>query len=474
MRPRIPPPILRVPPPKVAAVLVLLMLGFGVVIGRTARNSVQDRLTAARPHVELLVHRPQPSGSVGTGQAEPASSAPEVSEAGTPVASAPSTSASSAHPGTRSSGSREAASQPAPRKHEAKQTKPATKLPAIRHVFVIMLSDEPFAAVFGPESAAHYLIGTLERKGALLPRYDAVAHEGLADEIALLSGQGPTVQTAAGCPEYSPLQPTGSGPDELVLGSGCVYPASTRTLPEQMRARHLTWRAYIGGIGEAGGPSEPCPHPAAGGPDPTAAAGASGPYSTTIDPIAYFAGLIGSPGCAGEVVGLARLTHDLARPALTPNFSYIAPSRCENASPTPCSPGAASGLAPADAFLKRVVPEILASRAYRTSGMLVITVDQAPATGPFADSSSCCGEPAYPNLPAELAQTPSGRPRGGGAVGALVLSPFIHGPVTSQEPFNHYSLLATIERLFGLPRLGYSALASVKPLEPSLFSETTG
>ena len=32
------------------------------------------------------------------------------------------------------------------------------KLTAIKHVFLIVLSDQPYAAVFGPESAAHYLV----------------------------------------------------------------------------------------------------------------------------------------------------------------------------------------------------------------------------------------------------------------------------------------------------------------------------
>ena len=101
----------------------------------------------------------------------------------------------------------------------------------------------------------------------------------------------------------------------------------------------------------------------------------------------------------------------------------------------------------------------------------MVTVNEAPASGPFADSSSCCGQPAYPNLPAALQKTAAGRPRGGGAVGALLLSPFIKGPETSQEPYNHYALLATIEEIFHVKRLGYSALPAAKPLEPSIFSE---
>lgn len=469
MRGRLAPLDLRVPSLKVSAVLVLLMLGFGVVVGEAAKTSVHDELLAsARQHVELVLpHHAAAALAAPATTPPPAGEAmptppPEAASGRAPRVARRASSAPSPSAGTPSHG--EGSKQPATRK-------PDRRLPAIRHVFVIMLSSEPYASVFGPASQAHYLTGRLEPRGALLPQYDAVAHEGLADDIALLSGQGPTAETAAGCPTYTAIAPTGSAPEQQVLGSGCVYPASTPTLPAELAAKHLSWRAYIGGIGETRGPAGACAHPPLGSADPSAAAGAEGPYATSINPIVYFASLSQGPACELDDVGLAGLAHDLASPARTPNLAYIAPSRCEDASPVPCTSGAPAGLAPADAFLKRVVPEILASKAYRKAGLLVITVDNAPASGEFADSSSCCGQPPYPNLPAALALSPSGRPRGGGTVGALLLSPFIKGPETSQEQYSHLSLLATIEELFGVRRLGYSALPQATPLEASLFSE---
>ncbi len=143
---------------------------------------------------------------------------------------------------------------------------------------------------------------------------------------------------------------------------------------------------------------------------------------------------------------------DLADPARTPSFSYIVPDRCHDGNPTPCTAGAPAGIAPAGTLLAQVVPEILASKAYKENGLLVITVDEAPSSGEFADSSSCCGQPLFPNDPLK---TITGAPRGGGAVGALLLSPYVKGGTTSQEPFNHFSLLRTIEDLFwpAAPRL---------------------
>jgi hypothetical protein len=121
----------------------------------------------------------------------------------------------------------------------------------------------------------------------------------------------------------------------------------------------------------------------------------------------------------------------------------------------------------ADGFLKSVVPEIMRSQAYKHGGLIVVTVDEAPSGGEFGDSSSCCGQPRFPNLPAQAAGLSR---HGGGAVGALLLSPFVKAGTTSQEPYNHFSLLRTIEDLFGLTHLGYAAAPGVSSFEPSLFS----
>jgi hypothetical protein len=454
---------------------VAVFFCFGIVIGRAARSSVESAaLAASGAPVRVVVAAPQ--ASAASASTEP----PPVEEAQAEPEPAPNAGATApAAPAGGGATSAPAGPPAATPKPKSSGPKPATKLPAIHHVFVIMLSEEPYAAVFGPESKAHYLVG-LESRGALLSRYDAVAHEQLPNEIALVSGQGPTAETAADCPAYSPFVQTGSGADEQALGSGCVYPPSTRTLPQELAAKHLSWRAYVEGIDEAGAPASACEHPALGAADPTAPAaagagaptGSGGAYATFRNPFVYFGSLTGSDACARGDVGLAHLHADLAKAGSTPNFSYIVPGLCHDGSPTPCAAGASAGVAAADPFLRRVVGQITASPAYKHDGLLVITVDEAPSSGEFADSSSCCGQPTYPNLPAAVG--PGSRQHGGGAVGALLLSPFIKGPVTSQEPYNHYSLLATIERLFGLKRLGYSALRSVVPLEPSIFTEAGG
>jgi hypothetical protein len=485
---------LRLPPPRVSALLVLVFLGFGVLLGDAAASRVSDVPASARSPLKVVLPPSASASAAGSssqssstgagGEAavsEPESAAeptPAPSNTGTAGATSPSSSnaGSSGTEGSEGSAGAGEGSQGGSGSHggssQQAASEPAKKLPPFKHVFVIMLSDEPYASAFGPASTASYLTGTLEHKGELLVRFDAVAHEELADELALLSGQGPTAETVANCPNYTEIAPTGEGEDAQVLGSGCVYPRSTQTLMGELEAKHLTWRAYVQGTDEAGAQTGACAHPALGGADPTADQTASGgPYATFRNPFVYLGAVVDSTQCASDDVGLSALQGDLAHAKRTPSLSYIVPDRCHDGNPTPCTAGTAAGMTPADAFLKQVVPEITRSKAYKESGLLVITTDEAPSSGAFADSSSCCGQPLFPNAPSK---TITGAPRGGGSVGALLLSPYVKGASTNEEPFNDFSLLRTIEDLFGLKHLGYASLSTVQSFEPAMFTAGKG
>jgi hypothetical protein len=482
MPPAVPAPGLALPPPRISALLVLVFLGFGVILGGAAGSRVDDTLAASsgRP-LRLILPPTPPSPAAASTPVSPPSSAVEPTPSSTPP-SIPSTTSAPAPVATKkpaasgkpspSSSGKEGGSTGSPVKGSAPKGA-SSKLPPVKHVFLIALADEPYASVFGPASTAPYLSQTLERRGELLVRYYAVTHEGLANGIALLSGQGPTVETAANCPTYTDIVPATVGADEQVSGQGCVYPQSTQTLPGQLVAKHLTWRAYVEGMDEPGAQAAACGHPVLGQPDPTSGQSlpAGETYATFRNPFVYFDAMIDSSECAANDIGLKGLASDLADPARTANFSYIVPDRCHDGSPTPCAPGAPAGPAAADGFMQKVVPEILASKAYKNGGLLIITVDEAPSTGAFADSSSCCGQPRFPNLPAPAGATATvPLAKGGGEVGALLLSPFVKQGTTNQEPYNHFSLLRTIEDLFGLKHLGYAGLPGVNSFEPSVFS----
>jgi hypothetical protein len=469
---------LPMPSPLAWVALVAAFLGFGVLMGRATGPGSVASLAASRAPLRLLVAR-APAATPPSAPATVSASPPPVQRETTPepsaapAASSKSPAKQAAASGSSSSSSSSSAGSSGGSGESSEGEGPSHgssgKLPAIKHVFVVMLSDEPYATAFGPASPAHYLSGELEKQGKLLVRYYAVAHEALANGIALLSGQGPTVATASNCPIYADVSQTGSGPDGQVLGDGCVYPASTGTLMGQLTPKRLSWKAYVEGIDEGVGGPGACAHPAPGAADPSAAPQPVTTYQTLRNPFVYFHSVVGSPTCASDDVGMSALKGDLASEKRTPSFSYIAPGPCEDGNPTPCAPGRAAGMMAADGFLKRIVPEILSSKAYRHGGLLAITVDQAPASGEYADSSSCCGQPSFANLPPATGAAAIS-PQGGGQVGLLLLSPFIKGGGLVQDAYNHFSLLATIEQAFGLSRLGYAGLSEVKPLSPSLFS----
>jgi hypothetical protein len=466
------------PPAQICALLLVAFLGFGVAMGAVAKGSKTRR---PRPR-EVLVAQAQAPAASGAAKSSPPASEPEATPSAStePESSAGTGSSSTGKAKTKSSsgtsgssgfsGGGEGSSGGGGGEGAAPK-----KLPPVKHVFVVMLDDEPYATAFGPASPAHYLTGTLEHRGELLVRYYAVAHEQLANAIALVSGQGPTPQTAQNCPTYENVVPGSAGAEGQVSGQGCVYPSATQTLAGQLAAKRLTWRAYLEGMDEGAGAGAAqssdgaCGHPVLGAPDPTSAPTPppGQAYATWRNPFVYFHAVIDSPACASDDVGLDKLESDLQSAKDTPSFAYIVPDRCHDGNPTPCASGAPAGMEAADGWLKQVVPEILGSKAYKENGLLAITVDEAPSSGEYKDSSSCCGQPAFPNLPA-----PTGGigPPGGGQVGALLLSPFVKGGNLVQDTYNHFSLLRTVEDLFGLAHLGYAGGREVSSFSPSLFT----
>ena len=259
-----------------------------------------------------------------------------------------------------------------------------------------MLSDQGYNQTFGQASADPYLARTLVKQGEVLPNYYAVAGSELANEVALVSGQGPTQDTLADCPNYTDIQPGTRGARGQVMGNGCVYPQSTKTLTGELTKAHHVWRAYLQTSRTA---SQICHAPAAGQATPTQPA-PNDPYVDWRNPFLYFKSLTGPSACSGHDVTLGRLTSDLSSAKTTPTLSYIVPDVCHDGSDTPCATGAPAGMGPADDFLKYVVPLIEHSPAYKAGGLIAITFDEAPQSGPNADQSSCCNNPTYPNAPA--------------------------------------------------------------------------
>lgn len=325
----------------------------------------------------------------------------------------------------------------------------ARALPPIRHVFVIMLENQGYDTTFGPRTRAPYLAHTLARAGALLRQYYGIGHLSLDNYIAMISGIAPNPATQKDCGRYVEFVQTGTAGGQPI-GTGCVYPASIETIGNQLDARHLTWKAYMEDMGR-NSKREPaaCGHPVIGTRDRTQHATATDQYAAKHDPFVYFHAVIDdSTACRAHVVPLAALVRALRAPSTTPNYAFITPSLCHDGHDRPCVDGEPGGLVSADAFLRRWVPRITRSPAFRAGGLLIVTFDEALSI----DATSCCDEQPGPS-----AARPGINGPGGGRIGAVVVSPFIAPGTVSDVPYNHYAFLRTVEDLFGLPHLGEAA-----------------
>jgi hypothetical protein len=332
----------------------------------------------------------------------------------------------------------------------------------VRHVFVIVLENEDAEVTFGPGSPAPYLATTLPAQGQLIEQYFGIGHLSLDNYIAMVSGQAPNPQTQADCQMYTdfvPGSPAVIGPDGQAVGQGCVYPAEVPTVADQLETAGLSWRGYMDGMGA------PCRHPAIGTQDDTQSAEVGDQYATRHNPFMYFHSIIDDEAsCQQHVVDLANLTADLQDATATPNLTFITPDLCDDGHDSPCVDGRPGGLVSADAFLQAWVPKILDSPAFKADGMLVVTFDEAEFGDP-SGATACCGEVPGPNSPLPGINGP-----GGGRTGAVVLSQFTAPGSVNQTPYNHYSLLRTIEDLFGLDHLGYAGAAGLQPFGADVFN----
>lgn len=341
--------------------------------------------------------------------------------------------------------------------------------PPIRHVFVIVLENKAFGDSFGAgQVAAPYMTQTLPSMGVLVPRYYGIGHSSADNYLAMISGQPPTPASKDDCPDpVKQVKPDAVAPYGLAKSDGCLYPPSFRTLGDQLTDRGLLWKGYQE---EIPAPCSPLKNNPAKGTH----------YARKHNPFVFFQSLIQSGQCAANDVGLDRLPADLASAGATPNLVYVTPNECSDghtncsSSNPDISPIPSEVLIPADTyyelqqedvFLKQWVPRILASPAFKKDGLLAIVYDEADS-----DATACCGErpgPADP-YPGSVAGIPAGP--GGGQTGAVLISPFIAPGTTSTQEYNHYSLLRSVEDLFGAAHLGYARPAGLVPFGDDVYN----
>jgi len=328
--------------------------------------------------------------------------------------------------------------------------------PAIRHVFIIVLENENYETSFGRRAPSPYLARTLPGMGVLLRQYYAISHVSLGNYIGMISGQGPNPDTQRDCLVYRNFKgsiPIGSA-DGQAVGTGCVYPPEVKMIGDQLEEAHLTWRSYSEGMEVAGAAlPKTCRHPKLNREDVWQGEDAGDLYATRHVPFVYFHSLIDDQSrCDAHVVDLKQLTADLASAATTPNLVFITPDVCSDGHDEQCADTRRKGgYAGIDDFLARWVPRIVNSPAFTQDGLLLITFDEAE----LSEASACCNQPGG---------------SGGGRTGAVIVSRYTKPGTVSDVPYNHYSMLRSLEDLFGLPHLGHAAQKDLQAFGSDVYS----
>jgi len=405
------------PSRRVAGVATLLMLAFGIAAGAAAGPHAGATLASATRRPTIVVG-PPPAAAAPAAAQTPAPSEPTPSDSSAADTSPPDTSAAdTSTPDTSTPDDTSSADSSTPDSSTPDSSTPdesdtpATDDPsttpaqaAFKHVWIVALTGHTMDEAFADPSPMPYLSGTLRPKGLLLSGYKPALPGGLANLIALVSGQRPTAEQRGGCPAYDDV--------DLQARTGCVFAKDVETLPGQLTAAGKTWRAYVEDS-DAAQPPDTCRHPAPGG--------ALEPVMAR-NPYLFFHAIADSPDCAANTAGTSRLIPDSEDAESAPTLSLVIPNACHDGADQPCAEGAPAGAGAADAWLKEQLAPLLASKAYRDDGLVVLTFDAGPdATKP---------------------------------VGALLISDAVDAGATDDGDYRPANLLRTLEDGFALDPLG--------------------
>ncbi len=271
----------------------------------------------------------------------------------------------------------------------------------VKHIFLIMMENHDASQIFGNTADAPYM-NQLANSYGVATRYFGVTHPSLPNYLSLIAGSNQGVF------------------DDCVAGavcSGVAHMFGGQTLVDQLEAHSLTWKAYMQSLPSVG-----------------FTGGYAGLYGQKHDPFMYFSTIRNSAARMQRIVPLTQLNADIAAGAL-PNFAWISPDVCHDMHGASGSGIAGCDtydgqIALGDAFIHALVPQILQSSAWNEGAAIVITWDEGNS------SAGCCKSPAG---------------NGGGNIPLIVITS--QGPrhiVLSSTDYNHYSLLGTIEQLWGL------------------------
>jgi phospholipase C len=327
-------------------------------------------------------------------------------------------------------------------------------VPRYRHIFVIMGENKNWERIDGSSNAPR-LAAFAKAYGDAAHFYGEV-HPSEANYVALLGGS--TFGMHDDDAFYCTPESTRPSCSHAAAPGYAPHTVDAPHLGTQLEAAGLTWKNYNESIPAPGSLAVTGSDPVEDGPH------AVQYYASKHSGFVNFASVQHDPRIADRIVGYAALRRDLAANDL-PSFGFIIPNLCNDMHGMAGVPGVPDDcvyehldalIQRGDAAMAKTIDAIMASATWRSSDnvAIVVTFDEDDGFG----RAGCCG--VTPNAPSNF---------GGGHIATIVVTN--HGPrgVIDQTPYNHYSLLRTIEDAFGI--YNYLGLAGasdqgVKPMLP--------
>jgi hypothetical protein len=314
-------------------------------------------------------------------------------------------------------------------------------IPHYQHIVEIMMENTSYSTILGNPYAPQ--INALANKYGLATNYYGVTHPSEPNYMASIAGSNFGVQDD----NQFYCTPALASTDPHCGGTTVDHTVSAPNLADQLTAAGMTWKGYFQNL-----PPAPSTGLITSGPN------ANGPYtykypSNTNALYASkhnpFLNFTGTQGALANMVPDTQLGMDLANGNL-PNFGLVVPDQCHDMHGTGTCTDTNGLISAGDTYVGNIVHEIMNSQVWhRGTNAIVITWDEDDFSDGGQPGTGCCGfDP------------------GGGHVATIVITNQGEQHITDNTPYNHYSLLLTMEDAFGLSCLQHACdtQTGVKPM----------
>jgi phosphatidylinositol-3-phosphatase len=310
-------------------------------------------------------------------------------------------------------------------------TRVAHAAPTFSHIYEIMMENTNYEDIIGNTADAPY-INSLANTYSFAANYYGVTHPSEPNYLASIAGDFFGLHTDDPTKRFD-----------------------AQNIVDQLESKGLTWATYQQGLPSVG--ADVNQNPSTG----------SGLYVRKHNPFMLMNDILNSPTRLQNIKPIDALATDL-NSGSAPNYAFIAPDQCHDMH------GVGNGAAynnpscsyppnfvlnhyliqQGDATIKSLVTTIMSSKAWTSDSVIAITWDENESSGAtnatrgYASATGCCGSPAGD---------------GGGRVPFIfVTNTPLH--TVSLHPYNHYSLLATIESNWGLGCLANACNSAVQAM----------